>query len=258
MVGTRGTGFCFLLLAAGCASTPEQPLPGGTPPAAAVSDAPAPAQPPEISTAPAQRPAAPRVAEPAPGRAIAVPSPAPAEREKAEETGQGVGAAGAALQGASPVSATTPPAPQKAPPTPAAPKLATAPAAIKPSARAEQSPAPQAAPQKPAVAPAAEMPRPPALDLRALEMRLRETNAIGLMTKLTLKGQVEDLLERFRAYHEGRAKIQLADLRQPYDSLILKVLALLQDRDPSLAREIAGSRETIWSILADRTKFSQL
>lgn len=122
----------------------------------------------------------------------------------------------------------------------------------------EQPPAPQAVLQKPAAAPAAEAPSPPALDLKALEKRLRETNAIGLMTKLTLKSQVEDLLERFRAYHEGRARIQLTELRQPYDSLILKVLALLQDRDPSLASAIASSREAIWSILTDRAKFSQL
>jgi biotin operon repressor len=38
--------------------------------------------------------------------------------------------------------------------------------------------------------------------------------------------------------------------------LLLKVLALLQDSDPSLARTISGSREAIWGILADPDKFN--
>jgi hypothetical protein len=37
--------------------------------------------------------------------------------------------------------------------------------------------------------------------------------------------------------------------------LVLKVLALLQDGDPSLARTISGSREAIWNILADPEQF---
>jgi hypothetical protein len=255
MMDARSAVFCFLLLAAGCASAPEQPPPGGVPPVAAVSGAPAPSQPPEISTAPAQSPAVPPMAEPAPDRTIAVPSPVPAERKKAQEADRDVGIA--AREGSS-TPGMIPPAPENVLPKPLAPKVVAPSAAIRPAAGAEQPAVAQTVPRKPAVAPAAETPRPPALDLKALETRLRETNAIGLMTKLTLKGQVEDLLERFRAYHEGRARIQLAELRQPYDSLILKVLALLQDRDPSLASAIASSREAIWSILTDREKFSKL
>jgi len=40
--------------------------------------------------------------------------------------------------------------------------------------------------------------------------------------------------------------------------LVLKVLSLVQDDDPSLARTISGSREAIWGILADREKFNSL
>ncbi len=78
------------------------------------------------------------------------------------------------------------------------------------------------------------------------------------MTKLTLKSQVEDLLDRFRAYYAGTKAIHITQLRQPYDTLILKVLALLQDKDPPLANEIATSREAIWEILTDREKFLKL
>ena len=65
-------------------------------------------------------------------------------------------------------------------------------------------------------------------------------------------------MDRFRDHYGGRAKTTLAQLRQPYDLLILKVLSLLQDGDPSLARSIAESREAIWGILADPEKFKTL
>jgi hypothetical protein len=96
----------------------------------------------------------------------------------------------------------------------------------------------------------------PPLDLAALEKRLRETDAIGVFTKIALKNQVDDLVNQFRAYYQGRAKTTLAELRQPYDMLLLKVLSLVQDSDPALAKTIVASREAIWSILADPAKFA--
>jgi hypothetical protein len=113
--------------------------------------------------------------------------------------------------------------------------------------------------KKPSATPSREKKEPsPPLDLTALETRLKETKAIGVFTKITLKNQVDDLLNQFRAYYQGRAKTTLAELRQPYESLILKVLALLQDGDPELARAIVASREAIWGILADPAKFATL
>jgi hypothetical protein len=97
---------------------------------------------------------------------------------------------------------------------------------------------------------------PPTLDLTSLEQRLKETNAIGVLTKIALKNQVDDLLGQFRAFYQGKLKTTLAELRRPYDLLVLKVLALLQDSDPPLASAIAASREAIWGILADREKFA--
>ena len=77
-----------------------------------------------------------------------------------------------------------------------------------------------------------------------------------LTAKITIKNQVDDLLDQFRAYYQGRAKTTLAELRRPYDGLVLKVLSLLQDGDPELARAIVASREAIWGILADPVKFA--
>jgi hypothetical protein len=98
----------------------------------------------------------------------------------------------------------------------------------------------------------------PTLDLTTLEKRLRETSAIGLFTKLSLKNQVDDLLQQFRGFHGKQSATPLSELRQRYDSLLNKVLGLLHSGDPNLAQAIAASREAIWSILIDPQKFTAL
>jgi hypothetical protein len=113
-------------------------------------------------------------------------------------------------------------------------------------------------PQSPAPAPASTPNAPPALNLADLEQRLRETRAIGVFTKLSLKNQVDDLLNAFRELYRGPDKHPSAELRQRYDLLLLKVLTLLQDGDPPLAAAISSSREAIWSILADPDKFAKI
>jgi hypothetical protein len=96
------------------------------------------------------------------------------------------------------------------------------------------------------------------LDLKSLEKRLRDTKAIGVFTKLSLKNQVDDLLSQFRTFHEGKSGAKLTTLRESYDLLIMKVLSLLQDVDAPLARDIAASREALWGLLADPVKFATL
>jgi hypothetical protein len=100
-------------------------------------------------------------------------------------------------------------------------------------------------------------PAAPALDLAALEDRLKSTRAIGVFTKLSLKNQVDDLLGEFRTFH-ARKQPPLTELRQRYDLLLLKVLSLLQDGDPPLAAQISSSREALWDILTDPQKFARL
>jgi 3-oxoacyl-ACP reductase-like protein len=96
------------------------------------------------------------------------------------------------------------------------------------------------------------------LDLDSLEQRLRETKAIGVFTKLSLKNQVDDLLNDFKTFYGGKSKLVLTDLRQRYDLLVMKILTLLQDSDTRLAADIRSSREAIWDILQDREKFSKI
>jgi hypothetical protein len=211
-------------LATGCACVKHaqtQPVPTA-PPAASIPVAVTP-----IETAPAVEPT-PAVIE-AP-RAPA--KPAPAVRASVPKTPVTV----------APV---TTAAPQKPPPPEATAAAAKAPAS-----------APQGMPKAATVSSAPQL-APAPLDFKSLATRLRQTKAVGVLTKLSLKNQVDDLVEKFRAYHKRQGTATLAELRRDYDMLLLKVLSLLQDSDPSLARDIVKSRAAIWSILEDPRKFTE-
>ena len=96
------------------------------------------------------------------------------------------------------------------------------------------------------------------LDLAALKEQLKATKAIGVFTKISLKNQVDDLMDQFRDYYQGKAKITMPELRRSYDLLMMKVLSLLQDSDQSLASKVVSSREAIWALLSDPKKFATL
>ena len=144
------------------------------------------------------------------------------------------------------------------PPVAASTPRIAPPAATMPS-KPRVPPVPAAQPsRKDDIPSAAASSKAPPLDLASLERRLKETGAIGVFTKITLKNQVDDLLDRFRAFYQGKLKTDLADLRRSYDLLVLKVLSLLQDSDQALATAIVASREAIWGILSDPAKFAKI
>jgi hypothetical protein len=152
-------------------------------------------------------------------------------------------------------------------PVPPAQRAAPAPRVVVPKIPVAETKSPPATASSPAPArnvasklPQALTASPPAaapLDFASLGTRLRQTKAIGTLTKLSLKNQVDDLLGRFRAYHKRQGTATLPELRRSYDMLLLKVLSLLQDSDPPLARDIVQSRAAIWGILADPRKFTE-
>jgi hypothetical protein len=161
-----------------------------------------------------------------------------------------------------PPAAATPDTTKAAPARPKPPASSTK-AKPKDQATPAQSatPAAKAQPAAPAKAqPAAPVRQTsaPTLDLETLKIQLKQTKAIGLMTKLSLKNQVDDLLDKFRKHHSGNPTPTMAELRRSYDLLIMKVLSLLQDHDQRLASDIVSSRERIWSLLADPKKFAAL
>jgi len=96
------------------------------------------------------------------------------------------------------------------------------------------------------------------LDVNGLKARITATKAIGTLTKIALENQVDDLMKQFREHYEGKATRTMSGLRQSYTLLIMKVLSLLQDTDQTLASAIVSSREALWGLLSDQTKFANL
>jgi hypothetical protein len=225
----------MMIGAAGCArKVPETPQP--TPATTDVS--------PPATTAPAKpSPPPPSTVTNKPEEEGSPEKPAPPSKPSAS------------APAAEPAAPATPPA-KPAPPTATAKPAPTKPATPAPTAKPATPPA-QAAAKPTAPAPRATSPNP-TLDLTALKEQLKSTKAIGLMTKLTLKNQVDDLLDGFRDLYAGKGKSTMPQLRQSYDMLMMKVLSLLQDKDQKLASDIVASREVIWGLLADPKKFAAL
>jgi hypothetical protein len=190
---------------------------------AATAPAPASTSAPSPDTPPAAPAAAPPVNAPASSPAPAAAAPAPSK-------------AGSAVAARS-----------SRPPPKTSPTETTSAAAIHP-------PSPPAAAARAPTAAGA----PPALDLTALEQRLRDTHAIGLFTKLSLKNQVDDLLGQFKDFHSRGSRVSLTELRQKFELLLVKVVTLLQDNDPSLAAAVSSSREALWGVLSDPKKFANI
>lgn len=196
-------------------------------------------------------------------------APAATEPAPTVESQTGPQAAASAAGSAPQAPAANPPTPAGAPTTavpssPPAQSVAGTPKsrpskpAAGPSGSASPTPATAAAA---AATPPARPPKaaaPPPLDLKGLEQRLRDTRAIGVFTKLSLKNQVDDLLVQFRAFHQGQSAITVGQLRQKYELLFIKVVTLLQDGDPVLASAISSSREAIWNVLTDPQKFAAI
>ena len=242
----------LLLVVTACSGNVKPEQPGSQP--QAVAEQPA--------TPQAAKPTQPEAGEaPAPGEKAAPPHaaaepPTPASPPKP--------AALPAPSAPAPVPETTvkPAAPAPAAPAPSAPPPTKKPATSPPPKTAP--PAPPATPTKEAgdktISSAAKTPGPaPApLDLKELKQELKDTKAIGIFSKITLKNQMDDLLGRLRKYHQGQANPPLTDLRRSYELLVMKLLSLVQDDDKKLASDIAASREAIWALLADPKKFATL
>jgi hypothetical protein len=141
-------------------------------------------------------------------------------------------------------------------PAPGPPAAEPAPIPPEPTAAVPPAPAPAPAPP-PEPAPPAAAPAEPAISLEELETRLRQTSAIGTFSKLSLKNDIDDLVDALRGYH-ARKEGDLDALHQRYEALVLKVMALLQEDEPELALALGRSRERIWDRLVDPVEFAKL
>ena len=96
------------------------------------------------------------------------------------------------------------------------------------------------------------------VDLDDLAKRVGDSKAIGLVTKISLKRQIDGFKSDLKAFHSGSKKSTLAQLHERYNRMVDKLRGLLQAKDPGLAREISQARNFLWDKLADPTEFKRM
>lgn len=93
------------------------------------------------------------------------------------------------------------------------------------------------------------------LDLDDLSDRIANTKAIGVLSKLSMKRDVDTLEKDLRAFHKGGASRTLEQLRERYDLMVHNLLVQIQDKDAELAKDVARVRDDLWKRLADPDEF---
>jgi len=92
-------------------------------------------------------------------------------------------------------------------------------------------------------------PPAPKTDLAILTKRLKNTDAIGVFTKLAIRSDIMDLKEEIESYRQKAVlQAKLKDARAKFDGLLLKIVALLE-ADPDLSSDLYSARESIWKSL---------
>jgi hypothetical protein len=92
---------------------------------------------------------------------------------------------------------------------------------------------------------------PGKFDLEALEVKLSNTDAINFVGKIKLKMGIDSLTEAFGEFHNGKSTKSLSELERYFEEFLYRTVGQLQKGDPALARELATSRDAIWSLLTD-------
>lgn len=93
-------------------------------------------------------------------------------------------------------------------------------------------------------------------DIEMLIERMKQTDAIGVISKLSLKNKVDDLLEQARIIKEDDSDTDKSEqteaLRENFEGLILKTVTLLnKGEDYSLAEDIYLAREQLWKSIME-------
>lgn len=94
----------------------------------------------------------------------------------------------------------------------------------------------------------------PTFNVDVLVDRMKETKAIGVITKLSLKNQVDDLLEQADEIKSTNGEVaeEKSALRENFEGLILKTVTLLnKGKDYTLAEYIYLAREELWKSIME-------
>jgi hypothetical protein len=95
-------------------------------------------------------------------------------------------------------------------------------------------------------------------DPKTLAQRLRDTKAIGFLTKLQLKGDIDGLLKELEELRHGQGHATVEQLHERFQLLFDKIVSLLQDQDPGLAKSITNARQSLWDWVSDPNKSVKL
>jgi len=89
------------------------------------------------------------------------------------------------------------------------------------------------------------------IDFESLEKQVKETKAIGVVTKLKLSNDINKLLADLKAFHAGNSPLTLEQQREQYDLLYMKIVSLVQEKDPELFNQLCNAWDPIWAELQD-------
>jgi hypothetical protein len=92
-------------------------------------------------------------------------------------------------------------------------------------------------------------------DLDGLIERVSETKAIGFLTKLSLKRDVDKFESDLKAYYAKKSSSKLDKLRARYNLMVNNLLVMVQKNDTKLAQDITSARDHLWAMLADPDAF---
>lgn len=86
-------------------------------------------------------------------------------------------------------------------------------------------------------------------DLGTLETKIRNTDAIDLFSKVSLKYEISSLIDEMARSHETKNAAGFTKQRARFEKLVDRMVIMLRKGDLSFAKEVEDSREALWKIL---------
>jgi len=96
------------------------------------------------------------------------------------------------------------------------------------------------------------------VDLQMLTAGLRETKAIGKLTKLRLRNDINKILRSFERLHDSNSRFTLDQLEEQYHLLLMRIATLIHDDDLLLHQQLCNAWARIWIDLKNPDSFRQM
>jgi len=96
------------------------------------------------------------------------------------------------------------------------------------------------------------------VDFETLEKGIRNTKAIGGLSKLKLSGDINKMVADLKTYHAGDSPHTLEQHREQYDLLYMKVMSQVQDKDPELFNKLCNAWDPLWAELQDEDNLKKV